>query len=138
MATPKLEFNEAIMTGDEVIDTQHRYLIDLINEIADVVDNGTAETELGPILPMLQYFVEWHFDREEQCMNRRNCPFADVNKQAHTAFLETVATLKDQYHRDGASQELALHMHTQLCDWLVTHIQGIDAKIRDFPEPVEA
>ncbi len=135
MATAKLEFNEAIMTGDEVIDTQHKYLIELINEIADVVDNGTAETELGPILPMLQYFVEWHFGREEECMHRRNCPFADINKQAHAQFLQTVADLKEKYHQEGGSAELALDMHTKLCDWLVTHIQGIDSKIRDYPEP---
>jgi len=68
-------------------------------------------------------------------MHRRNCPFADINKQAHTQFLATVEEMKGRYHAEGASQALALEMHTKLCDWLVNHIQGIDSKIRDYPEP---
>ncbi len=137
-AAERLEFTEAIMTGDEVIDTQHKYLIELINEVADVVNAGTAETELGPILPTLQYFTEWHFGREEECMHARHCPFADINKDAHARFLAIVDDFIQQFRRDGGSQDLALTIHTSLCDWLVNHIQGIDSKIRDFPAPAAA
>lgn len=133
----RLEFTEAIMTGDEVIDTQHKYLIELINEVADVVNAGTAEAELGPILPTLQYFTEWHFGREEECMHIRNCPFADTNKQAHAVFLGVVEEFVQRFRTEGPSEALALELHTRLCDWLTNHIVSIDSRIRDYPAPVE-
>ncbi len=133
----RLEFNESIMTGDEIIDTQHKYLIELINEIADVVNAGTGETHLGEILPTLQYFTEWHFGREEECMHARNCPFADTNKKAHGVFLAIIDEFVEQFRAEGGSNELALTIHTKLIDWFVNHIKTIDARIRDYPAPAE-
>lgn len=132
--TPRIEFTDAIKTGDEAMDSQHRYLIGLINEIADIIDAGTAERELGRILPLLQFYVEWHFDREEQCMFRRECPFAKVNKDAHTVFIKTVADLKARYHAEGASQEFAEEIYSRLTNWLVDHIIKVDSTMRDYPD----
>lgn len=132
--TPRVEFSDAIKTGDEATDVQHKFLIDLVNEIADVVDDGTAETELGRLLPLLEFYIEWHFSREEACMLRRSCPFAEANEKAHKTFIRTVGEFKQRYREEGASQELASEMYKRLTDWLVAHILKIDSTMRDYPD----
>lgn len=134
----KLDWNESLFTGDQIIDTQHKYLVELINEIAEAIENGQSTEKLGGILPMLGYFTEWHFEREELCMHQRQCPMAEVNKHAHGVFLQTFTDFQNEYYQNGPSEELALRMYKTLTDWLVSHIKKIDTSISQCPEAHEA
>ena len=133
-ATPRVEYSDAISTGDRPTDIQHKYLISLVNEIADMIDNHTAETELGRLLPLLRYYCEWHFEREELCMARRICPLAEANEKAHKTFIRTVEEYSARYRAEGASHEMAVDMYQRLTDWLVSHILKVDATMRDHPD----
>lgn len=134
----KVEWSDDLKTGDFMIDNQHQYLVELINEIADAIEQNAVQQKLGSILPLLGYFTEWHFEREENCMHQRRCPLAAVNKHAHGIFLQTFADFQQEYHAQGASDELARRMYTTLMDWLVNHIKKIDTSIGHCPEAVEA
>lgn len=134
----KIEWNESLSTGDFMIDNQHQYLLELINEIADAIEQHQVQEKLGGILPLLGYFTEWHFEREENCMHQRQCPMAAVNKHAHGLFLQTFVNFQQEYHASGPSEELARRMYTTLTDWLVTHIHKIDTSISKCPEVHQA
>ena len=127
----KVTWTEALSTGNRAIDVQHKYLIDIINDLAEAIENNRGGVALKKIIHLLQYYTEWHFCREEECMERLNCPTACANKEAHAKFLQVVVDFKKEFQETGGSNELALKMYKVLTGWLVTHIQGIDVALAD-------
>ncbi|HHL73108.1 MAG TPA: bacteriohemerythrin [Bacteroidetes bacterium] len=125
----KIEWDESLMTGNRIIDLQHKYLIDIINELAEAIEAGTAGSVISKIINLLKYYTLWHFEREEQCMERYKCPMAEQNKSAHGKFIETFESFQEEYRQSGGTEDIAMRMYTELTDWLVKHIKKIDMGI---------
>lgn len=125
----KLAWDTSLSTGERSVDVQHKYLIDIINELADAIERQQGAVAVKKILNLLKYYAEWHFGREEMCMERHHCPAAAVNKQAHGWFMATFEGFQDEYRTSGGSQELALRMYGELTTWLVAHIKKIDTQL---------
>lgn len=126
----KLEWSDDLSTGNPATDAQHKYLIDIINELAEAIESGHASNKLNSILNLLQYYTEWHFEREEKCMHKLQCPSADANVNAHKQFIETFLSFKKEYKESGGAEDIAMRMYKTLTDWLVNHIQKIDGQLR--------
>ncbi len=126
---PKLEWTEALSTGDPSMDVQHRYLISVINSLGDALEAGKAKTKIKTIIHLLLNYAGWHFEREEECMDRAKCPAATANKEAHAAFRIAFKKFSDEFETGGGSEEIALRIHKELTGWLVNHIQKIDAQL---------
>ena len=125
----KIVWDGSLNTGVKLVDVQHKYLIDIINELAEAIEESKATSKVGEILNLLQYYAEWHFEREELCMHRYECPAAAANENAHKKFIETFKAFRAEYRESGGSEDIARRMYTELVDWLVRHIQGIDTKL---------
>ena len=130
----KVTWVDALATGNRAIDVQHKYLIDIINDLADVINEKQEKSKMGKIIQLLQYYTEWHFCREEDCMERTNCPTACQNKEAHAKFLGVVGDFKKEFgetNNPAAITDLGVRMYKVLTGWLVTHIQAIDVALAD-------
>lgn len=125
----KVQWTDALCTGNKAIDNQHKYLIDIINDLAHVIETGQAAQSMKKIVNLLQYYTEWHFCKEEDCMNRLKCPAAGRNKEAHAQFIATFLAFRAELEGGGDSNEIATRMYKTLVAWLVQHIQGIDANL---------
>ncbi|MBD2258342.1 hemerythrin family protein [Pseudanabaena sp. FACHB-2040] len=125
----KFEWTDSLSVGVPMIDTQHKELIAAFNDLSDAIEQGTGSTSIKKLLVFLQYFTEWHFGQEESCAAKHKCPIAGTNQQAHAKFLEIFGELKTRYRESGASEEIARQVHTQLADWLVSHIMTIDTQL---------
>lgn len=79
-------------TGHRAIDVQHKYLIDIINRLAEAIEKGQAAMAVKTILNLLNYYTD--FEREELCMDRHNCPAAATNKRARGHLIDTFLKLK--------------------------------------------
>jgi len=133
----KVKWMPELATGNRAIDVQHKYLIDIINDLADVINERQPKAKMGKIIQLLQYYTEWHFCREEDCMERTNCPTACQNKEAHAKFLDVVVDFKNEFTSTDdpdAIQELGVKMYKVLVSWLVSHIQGIDSALADVSD----
>ena len=126
----RISWDDSLASGDRGVDVQHKYLLDIINELAEAIEKGVAATAVKEILNLLKYYAEWHFEREEQCMVRHQCPAAEINKKAHAYFIETFEGFREEYRQSGGSEEIALRMYKELTDWLVRHIKGVDGRLR--------
>lgn len=125
----KVQWSDALKTGNRAIDNQHKYLIDIINDLAGAIESGQAAQSLKKIVNLLQYYTEWHFCNEEGCMERLKCPYAARNKDAHAQFIQTFLAFRAELDGGGDSNEIATRMYKTLTAWLVQHIQGIDAQL---------
>jgi hemerythrin len=126
----KVAWSDALKTGNRAIDNQHKYLIDIINDLAGAIADGATPQALKKIVNLLQYYTEWHFCNEENCMNRLKCPVAAKNKDAHGQFIATFLEFRKELEAGGDSHEIAARMYKTLTSWLVQHIQGIDAELQ--------
>jgi hemerythrin-like metal-binding protein len=81
----------------------------------------------------------WHFAKEEGCMESYHCPAAKINKIAHEVFIEKTNKYQKEHEVSGGSTELALHIHTELSDWIINHILAVDGQlypcIHNKPKP---
>lgn len=127
----KFIWTDALSVGVPMIDIQHKELITAFNDLSDAIENGKGASAIKKLLVFLQYYAEWHFDNEETCVAKHQCPIADTNKQAHKRFLDIFSNLKKQYTESGASDEIACQIHQELSDWLISHILKIDTQIGD-------
>lgn len=136
----RLIWDDALTTGDMEIDTQHKFLIDTFNELGDAIQHGSGKDNIAKILGVLRNYADWHFVKEENCMESYHCPAAKINKIAHEVFIEKTSRYQKEYESLGDSTELALHIHAELSDWIVNHIIAVDGQlypcIHHKPKPV--
>ena len=125
----KIEWDESLETGNRAIDVQHKYLVDIINELAEAIEQGRTDGIIGKVLNLLKYYTLWHFEREEKCMDLYECPAAEINKAAHANFIKTFVQFQEEYRQSGDADDIARRMYNELTEWLVKHIKKVDMQI---------
>ncbi len=125
----RMRWDNALSTGDKGLDDQHKMLIDTFNELADVIEDGSSKDKIGKIISMLKFYANWHFLREEDCMEKYHCPVAGKNKKAHAVFLKNLERYEKEFEKLDRVMDLAMEMHTDLADWIYNHILALDSKL---------
>lgn len=110
--------------GVKEIDTQHRKLVDLANELSDAQVAGKAKDVLGKTLSELVRYTVTHFSTEERLMDQHKYPAAADHKQQHKDLVKTVSDFKAKFDKGDAALSLEI-MHF-LRDWLTKHIMSTD------------
>lgn len=123
------EWNDALNTGVPLIDIQHKELIRAFNDLADAIEQNKGASAVGKLLAFLQYYVEWHFAREEKCADEWQCPISEINKKAHQRFIEKFGRLYSQFRESDLNDDVARLVHRELSDWIVYHVLKVDKQI---------
>ncbi|MBD1912326.1 MULTISPECIES: hemerythrin family protein [unclassified Leptolyngbya] len=125
----RFAWNDSLSTGVPMIDAHHKELIAAVNDLAQAIEQGQGSNAIKKLIMFLKYYAEWHFDHEEKCAAKHQCPMADTNEKAHAAFIETFGNLHEQYRQSNASEAVAQQIYDELSRWLVGHIMNIDTEI---------
>jgi len=81
----------------DVIDDDHKGLIDIINRVLEAEREGTSvKWALGE----LAAYANDHFTREEKMMEAANYPDLAAHKKTHKAFVEWLQSLRTVYGAD--------------------------------------
>ena len=124
-----LQWDDALRTGDETLDKQHKYLIETLNNLGKAITQGNGTEVVAGILGRLRFYTGWHFGREEECFEIHRCPAAEKNKKAHTAFIEAFEKYHAEYRETGGSMELAIKVHEEISNWIINHIMIVDREL---------
>jgi hemerythrin-like metal-binding protein len=124
---PAVTWTPAMSVGVEVLDTDHKMLFGLINQLADAIAKGEADAIIASIINGLVDYTEYHFGREEAMM--RACGYAGLESHlvAHQNIIEALQHFRDAYaggFRDGIERRLLDFMR----NWITGHILGEDMK----------
>lgn len=112
------------------VDTQHRGLADLINELHDAMLKGAGTSVIGEVVDRLVDYTVSHFDMEEELMRRYGYPGYDDHKREHEKLVQWVAPVQ-QAVRAGKRQ-VTVDVMKVLKEWFINHTQGIDRKMGPF------
>jgi hemerythrin len=123
---PLVTWTDALSVGIASIDTQHKKLVGMLNELYEAVVALRGQNELTAILSGMIAYSQEHFTYEEQEMVRCEYPETKLHQAAHHAFIE-FAERTEKKMRNGefvSSVELLAYLR----DWLTNHIKTVDKK----------
>ena len=129
----RAEFDESLVTGNEMIDTQHKELIDKINKLLDSCETSKEKTVAVKTLDYLADYTEFHFGEEEKLQAEINYPGIAEHKKEHD---KLCAVVKDLYNmleeEEGPSNAFVEQVNKNVIEWLYRHIKGFDRSVSEY------
>jgi len=126
-----MRWTSDLMTGNAVVDGEHKRLIALIDEL-ELVGNGPEGREIEVALDELTDYVFVHFQMEEKLMRREHYPAGGI-----------VAHLAEHRQLDQETQKLVLQYQDGtlntvqpivnfLYEWFRHHIAQVDRAMAEY------
>lgn len=115
-----LLWREQFSVGNDLIDSDHQYLIEIINR-AEVSFKANNRLELTAVLDELARYGKSHFEREELVARAVGYPRADQLHLSHTYLKEKLVTFKDQIGETWTPAAVT-QFTAFLRDWLIQHV----------------
>lgn len=128
----EIQWDDSLSVGVELIDEQHKLLIQRIKDLSDAVNSSRGAVEIGKTLGFMIDYTDFHFSTEEKHMYNMDYPGRDVHKGQHDEFKSTLNEMVMEFEEDGATAQLSEWVNNYLINWLVKHIKSIDTKLSDF------
>jgi len=122
-------WDESYNTGVEIIDTQHKKLLNILNQLSDMLAERTGSQQLLILLRELVEYTKYHFKAEEEYMislDYDNKAFKE-HQLVHQQFVDQVVAEVDKcsINPEKVTDELL----DFLVQWLVEHILGTDKEM---------
>jgi hemerythrin-like metal-binding protein len=118
-------------TGIELVDTQHRALVDMINQAAPhlALNGESAKRAVGPLLDNLTRYAAVHFRDEEHFMAQKQLTpdYLALHHKSHLAFVDDLTQMRAQYEHEGSLSGTELLRF--LTGWLSFHILMEDQRM---------
>jgi len=132
-----IEWSEDLATGSFQIDTQHKQLFKIINELLDACKKGQAKQEVIKVVNFLERYVDEHFSTEEKFMEKHNYPHIAAHKRQHTEFKKSVNDFKNKLNNEGITLSFTVSLTHSLVEWLSKHIRVVDKELGMFLKNIE-
>lgn len=127
-----IQWNGSLTVGVELIDEQHKMLIQRLNNMSKAIESKQGPGEISKTLSFLIEYTHFHFSVEEKHMKANNYPGLEHHLTQHEEFRSTLANLEKEFEEEGATQILADSIDTFLVNWLIKHISEVDLAFGTF------
>lgn len=122
-----MEWSDKLSVGVESIDSQHRKLVSMVNELFDAMKSGQGKDKMGKTLDGLIAYTASHFAYEEQLFAKTTYPESAAHKKEHDDLTKKVLAIQEKM-KSGVSFSLSMEVMEFLKSWLVNHILVSDKK----------
>jgi len=124
--TDWVRWNKKLEFGIPRIDSQHRKLVAMCNELHEALMNRQKRSKdewlvtVGDVLRQAVNYAQTHFTDEEKLM--KACKFAgyEAHKQRHKEFVQTITQVLIGF--DEMTLTLGFDFADYLRDWILSHI----------------
>lgn len=127
---PFIMWTGDLCVGNDVIDEQHKRLVDIINNLFDAINAKQTHNIIDSIFVDLINYTKFHFEDEEKFMEGYNYPELAAHKHEHSELTKKVLHQKEQF--SGNKKMLEMKLMNFLKDWLIEHIYHSDKKFYLF------
>jgi hemerythrin len=117
-----ISWTAELNTGIDVIDNQHKRIVDYINQLGTAVHQH-SRAAVGPVLDELVDYTASHFAFEESLQEEAGYKYAKPHKAVHEVFIKRVAKYQEKHY---AGEDVAQQLHAMLSTWLIHHIKRDD------------
>ncbi|MDP2833652.1 MAG: bacteriohemerythrin [Pseudomonadota bacterium] len=119
----QLVWSNDLNTGIDVIDSQHRRIVEFINQLGDARQAGDRAA-IGEVIEGMVDYTLSHFAFEESLMEDAGYEFLRGHQKVHELFVKRVADMQAQFK---AGNDVSDELHGLLRRWLFSHIRSDDA-----------
>lgn len=125
-------------TGIELVDTQHKRLVSLLNTLGELYARGATENLVKRVFEALAAYAVYHFREEEGVMERYgvDAEHETTHKASHQAFGGQVQAALEKAGQ--SPMQVAGELLTFLTKWLIFHILGTDQRMAAEIHALEA
>ena len=124
------QWKEDYLVGQPEIDTQHKKLFQLADQLHAAMTAGKGKDVLLKTLGDLIDYTKRHFAAEEKLMQKANYPEYPAHKVFHDKLTAQVVQFQTEFAAGKSSVTIQLLQF--LKDWLQHHIGETDRKIAVF------
>ena len=124
----KYELTDDLLTGNALIDSEHRELFAAVNNLMDACTQGKGRDQIQKTVQFLGDYVAKHFRDEEGLQTKSNYPGYPAHKQFHDGYRRKLAETTQVLTREGPSVK-ALGELNGVVAILVSHIRTEDKRL---------
>jgi len=128
----KIEWNDSLSVGVDLIDEQHKMLIQKLRDLSDAFETGREMNKIMQTLEFMVDYTDFHFSAEEETMVKHDYPGLELQKDQHQQFVTTLDHIVEDFQEEGPTKALATSINVFLHNWLINHIKGVDLKLGQF------
>lgn len=129
----RAEFDDSLVTGNEMIDTQHKELIDKINNLLESCELGKDKITAVKTLEYLADYTEFHFGEEEKLQAEIAYPGIEEHKVEHKKLIQVVEELHEMLEEEeGPTAAFVEQVNKNVIEWLYKHIKGFDRSVAEY------
>ena len=125
-----ITWGEKQASGHAGMDRAHRKLVDLINQLAEGMENNKPKAFCNKTLDQFIEHAGTHFFIEEQLMDRHRYPKAKEHKALHAKLTKDVLAFKALYDAGGTADFIILYVILE--SWLARDMGEADKELADF------
>jgi hemerythrin len=118
-----ITWTDDLDTRIDVIDKQHRRIVDYINDLEVAHASGNKESVRRVLDDLIDYTMS-HFAFEESLQEEAGYKYAKPHKKVHDLFIRRV---NDYVERFKLGEDVSDSLHQMLTSWLINHIKRDDA-----------
>lgn len=127
------EFDESLVTGNEMIDSQHKELIAKINSLVESCEKDGGKVASIKMLDYLAEYTEFHFNAEEKLQEEIEYPGIEEHKKQHQELYRVVDELHEMLEeQEGPTEEFVEQVNRNVIQWLYKHIKGFDRSVAEY------
>ena len=115
-----LQWRDQLSVGNDLIDNDHKYLIEIVNKAEDHL-KANSRVAVMAVLDELTHYGQTHFEREERVAKAVGYPKADQLHESHIALVASLQQLKSELG-ESWTEEAQVQFTTFLRDWLIQHV----------------
>jgi hemerythrin len=121
-----IKWDQSYELNIPVIDTQHKQLFALLNELDENLRRGVKVSTIADVLTRTQQYVVRHFSLEEKYMKDSKYPGLDAQIAAHRYFTNRSTTIVEEFKRSGLTPSVVQSLKQELSEWIKNHIMVLD------------
>ncbi len=126
-----VEWSRAFSTGVEWQDNHHKELLKKIDNLLDAMNVGMGRDEVMRLFKFMDDYFVFHFEAEENAMERLRYPDVDAHVNEHRGFIKEITRLEDEC-RESVSVATVVKTQSMVVDWLIKHIGKSDKALGAF------
>ena len=128
----KLEWKDSYSIAIDEIDSQHKKLLGIANDLFDLATGNEAnyKNEVSKAVKKLTDYTEYHFSYEENFQKKYGYPQTDFHKMQHDQFIQQVNNQIQKLSAPNVADGLAFYNF--LVNWVLSHIAKSDKVWADF------
>lgn len=123
------EWSSIFVSGIDVIDFQHKILVERINEMINSINKNENQENLMFLFVFLEDYIIYHFSTEEQFFNSFNYLDKEKHLREHHEFNEKIVRFKKEYQEGLVCIDESLIEF--LLNWLKEHLLDTDKKFTE-------